>query len=46
MPSGGGYSIKAYVRIMQANPSFFRNQLEPRITRSAPVQPPAKEVSP
>ncbi|MDN3713917.1 quinohemoprotein amine dehydrogenase maturation protein [Paracoccus cavernae] len=27
------FGLEAYVRIMQANPSFFRNQLEPRMTR-------------
>ena len=38
------FGIESYVRIMQANPSFFRSQLEPRITRSGPVHAPAKEV--
>ncbi|ATQ57787.1 quinohemoprotein amine dehydrogenase maturation protein [Paracoccus yeei] len=28
------FGIESYVRIMQANPSFFRSQLEPRIARS------------
>lgn len=36
------FGIEAYVRIMQANPSFFRSQLEPRIARSGP----AKEAFP
>ncbi|MFA5119931.1 quinohemoprotein amine dehydrogenase maturation protein [Zavarzinia sp.] len=34
------FGIEAYVRIMRANPGFFRTQLEPRITRSGA----AKEV--
>lgn len=34
------FGIESYVRIMQANPAFFRTQLEPRITRPGP----AKEV--
>lgn len=39
------FGIESYVRIMQANPSFFRSQLEPRITRSAITHSgPAKEV--
>lgn len=36
------FGIESYVRIMRANPDFFRSQLEPRITRSGP----AKEVLP
>jgi len=32
------FGIESYVRIMQANPSFFRSQLEPRITRSGPAR--------
>ena len=29
------FGIEAYVRIMQANPAFFRTQLEPRTARPA-----------
>lgn len=32
------FGIESYVRIMQANPSFFRSQLEPRITKPGPAR--------
>lgn len=38
------FGIESYVRIMQANPSFFRSQLEPRITRSVMQSGPAMEA--
>lgn len=37
------FGIECYVRIMQANPSFFRTQLEPRITRPVTQSGPARE---
>lgn len=36
------FGIESYVRIMQANPAFFRTQLEPRQARPGPATP-AKE---
>ncbi|TWI32927.1 quinohemoprotein amine dehydrogenase maturation protein [Paracoccus sulfuroxidans] len=42
------FGLESYVRIMQANPSFFRSQLEPRMTRpslnSSAAPGPAKEA--
>ena len=38
------FGIEAYVRIMQANPAFFRTQLEPRTARPAAPMAATKEV--
>ncbi|MBR9838481.1 MAG: quinohemoprotein amine dehydrogenase maturation protein [Rhodobacteraceae bacterium] len=40
------FGVEAYVRIMQANPAFFRTQLEPRLARLGAAQPrPAQELA-
>ncbi|NIY95460.1 SPASM domain-containing protein, partial [Salipiger sp. HF18] len=40
------FGVEAYVRIMQANPAFFRTQLEPRLARPGAAQPrPAQELA-